>query len=59
LTVSVNAAPPADALSGDNEVIVGVGAWRLKSYVEDKTFPGLITCAVHVPGSVPKVTLLT
>ena len=51
LTVRVNANPPAVALGGDNDVITGKGACTAKLNVEDVTLPGLMTCAVQVPGS--------
>jgi hypothetical protein len=51
-TVSVKVAPPAKALAGETEVMVGVGAVMAKLLEFDVAPPGAATATVAVPADV-------
>lgn len=55
LTVSVNAAPPAVALVGESEVIVGTGLFTVKLVAAEVPPPG--AGLVTVTGKVPAVAM--
>ena len=56
-TVSVKTAPPVVALAGDNDWMTGAGDWTGKLYGVEVAPPELMTWAVQLAGSLPKVAL--